>query len=314
MPKPKGGLGRGLGSLIPQSPSTDISLEEASGTPAPLPVEERGEDLRTGPMGPVEVPVESISANPLQPRQNINPRELDELAASIREHGVLQPLVVTASDGRYSLIAGERRWRAAMLAGMERVPVIIKEASSRQMLELALVENLQREDLNPLEEAAAYRALVEEFGLRQDEVAARVGKSRQAVTNSLRLLRLPPVVQEALADGLILEGHARAILQVPDEDHQIKLMQRTVADDLSVRQVEELARRLAEAAAQPQKPKPPPEAPLYNEVNAWQDNLRDALGTKVHLSRSSRGGRLVIYFYSDDELKRIYETIVGEEE
>jgi ParB family chromosome partitioning protein len=219
-------------------------------------------------------------------------------------------------EGSYNLIAGERRWRAALLAGCESVPAIVKEATSREMLEIALVENLQRADLNPLEEAAAYRSLVEEFGMRQEEVAERVGKARSAVANSLRLLRLPAPVQESLALGLISEGHARAILQVPSEHEQLRLLEHVVADGLNVRQTEALARRLADRPVQRQEEEEAPQqdAPLYNELHDLEDRFRSALGTKVQLSRSSRGGKLVIYFYSDEELDRIYGTIVGEEE
>jgi ParB family chromosome partitioning protein len=268
----------------------------------------------------VEVGVENIVPNPRQPRQEIRAEELDELAASLAEHGLLQPLLVTrtSDEGIYSLIAGERRWRAAILAGLTTVPALVKEASSREMLELALVENLQRADLNSLEQAAAYQSLVEEFGLKQEEIATRVGKSRQAVSNALRLLRLPAVIQESLVLGLVTEGHARAILQVPDEDLQIRLMEQTVAEGLNVRQVEALARRLAgnrEASpANEEQPTPAQDEDLYNEMHALEDRFRNALGTKVQLSRSRRGGKLVIYFYSDEELDRIYGTIVGQEE
>ena len=268
--------------------------------------------------GLFEVPIESISPNPYQPRQDMHADSLEELAVSIREHGVLQPLVVTGSgNGTYALIAGERRWRAARLAGLDTVPIIVKEATSSEMLELALVENLQRSDLNPIEAASAYRSLVEEFGLNQEEVAARVGKSRSAVSNSLRLLTLPPEVQQSLLLGMIQEGHARAILQVPDAAGQLRLLEHAVADGLSVRQVEALARRMSEAAGQdeePTKPTPAADVALYDELRALEERFRNALGTKVQLSRSSRGGRLVIYFYSEEELDRIYGTIVGEEE
>jgi ParB family transcriptional regulator, chromosome partitioning protein len=319
----KGGLGRGLGSLIPQGTAAQEAEQPAPAAPTPTlavsaaPVETAPAALATGAL---QVPIEAISPNPRQPRQGMEPQELDELAASIREHGILQPVVVTHAGEdergvRYSLIAGERRWRAAMQAGLDTVPVTIKEASSREMLELALVENLQRADLNPLEEASAYKSLVEEFGLKHEEIASRVGKSRQAVANSLRLLRLPRPVQEALSLGLIDEGHARAILQVPTEHEQVRLMERAVADGLNVRQVEELARRLAERAAQPQQEeKPPQDDTLYSEVRELEGRFRSALGTKVQLSKSSRGGKLVIYFYSDEELDRIYSSIVGEEE
>jgi ParB family chromosome partitioning protein len=243
---------------------------------------------------------------------------LEELALSIREHGVLQPLVVTGKgDGTYALVAGERRWRAARVAGFESVPVIVKEVTTSEMLELALVENLQRADLNPVEEASAYKSLVDEFGLKQDEIATKVGKSRSAVSNSLRLLTLPPEVQESLLLGMIEAGHARAILQVPDAQQQKRLMELTVADGLSVRQVEALARKMAEAAGQveqPAKATSAVDAILSDELRALEERFRNALGTKVQLSRSSRGGKLVIYFYSEEELDRIYGTIVGDEE
>lgn len=323
MPK-KGGLGRGLGALIPQ---TSQELDEV---PQGLEPHVGAAGLSVGMVrvaeetpprlpGLLEVGVENIVPNPRQPRQEMRTEELDELAASVAEHGILQPLVVTrtSDEGIYSLIAGERRWRAAILAGLTTVPALVKEASSREMLELALVENLQRADLNSLEAATAYQALVEEFGLKQEEVASRVGKSRQAVSNALRLLNLPAVIQESLALGLITEGHARAILQVPDEELQIRLMEQTVAEGLNVRQVEALARRLAENRERPtakeEQPTPAQDEGLYNEMHALEDRFRNALGTKVQLSRSRRGGKLVIYFYSDEELDRIYGTIVGEE-
>jgi ParB family chromosome partitioning protein len=322
--KKRGGLGRGLGALIPQGP---VEQEDSGTTPvtpeAILPAQTApaitGEQPLSGnAAGVLEVPVDSIKPNPHQPRQAIQPEQLEELAASMREHGVLQPLVVTRSgDGTYTLIAGERRWRAARVAGLESVPAIVKEASPREMLEMALVENLQRADLNPLEEAHAYRELVHDFGLRQEDVAERVGKSRTTVTNALRLLDLPLQVQESVSLGLITAGHARAILQVPTEEGQLRLMELAVADGLNVRQVEELARRLAEAASREQAPAKPArddrQDDLYDAVRELEDKFRNALGTKVQLSRSSRGGKLVIYFYSEEELDRIYGTIVGEE-
>jgi ParB family chromosome partitioning protein len=316
MMKKKGGLGRGLGSLIPQGPvggeAEEASHPSTAGAYAPA----AGEAARPLHVAATEAPVDRISPNPRQPRQAMDENALEDLAASIREHGVLQPLLVTESGrlGSYTLVAGERRWRAAMLAGLEMVPVLVKEATPRGLLEMALVENVQRADLNPLEEAEAYRSLVEEFGLTQEDTAARVGKSRQAVANSLRLLRLPEPVKAALASGQISEGHARAILQAPGEEAQVWLAQRAAEHGLSVRQVEALARKLAERANAPEEEKPRDESPLYDEVRHLEDRFRDVLGTKVQLSRSSRGGRLTIYFYSDEELDRIFEAIVGEEE
>lgn len=326
MPKPKGGLGRGLNSLIPsgaqgQGQAQEQGQEAQAGTPVQREIpgiadtQPDGAATEQGHAGLLYAPVDSISPNPHQPRGVFNEANLEELASSIREHGVLQPLVVTQMGaGRYNLIAGERRWRASRLAGLDSVPVIVKEATSREMLELALVENLQRADLNPLEEAAAYRSLIDDFDLKQEEVAVRVGRSRGAVTNSLRLLRLPPAIQEALASGAISEGHARAILQVPDAENQLILAERIVSEGLNVRQAEAYARRLSEQAeAGEEEAATDEEAPLYDHLRHLEDQFRNALGTKVQLSKSRRGGRLVIYFYSDEELERIYGAIIHEE-
>jgi ParB family chromosome partitioning protein len=291
--RPKHGLGRGLGALIP--------IEE------PL--------FEEPPAGGIaEVPIASIVPNPYQPRQTLVPESLAELADSIREHGVLQPLIVSTlspetepPQARYQLIAGERRLEAARAAGLTTVPVIIKEVSSRQILALALVENLQRADLNPLEEASAYRQLMDEFGLTQEEVAAQVGKSRVAVANAVRLLKLPPVVRDALAEGRISEGHARALLSLA-EDKQEAVLLEIVKKGLNVRQTEELVRRLLSAArTEPAQPQTSP------ETQALEERFRAALSTKVNLYRGKKGGRLVIHFYSEEELENIYRIIAGTE-
>jgi len=243
---------------------------------------------------------------------------LAELAASIREHGVIQPLIVTRSRptdrAPYQLIAGERRWRAAQLAGLKTVPVVIKEATPQESLELALVENVQRADLNPLEEATAYQTLMAEFGLSQQEVAERVGKSRVAVANTVRLLRLPDRVKALLAEGTLSEGHARALLALADDELITRAAEQVVARELTVRQTEELVRRLlatAEAASHP----PPEESSPSNSpepaIRRLEEDLTSALGTRVTLQRGKRGGRLVIYFYSDEELQAVYERIMG---
>jgi ParB family transcriptional regulator, chromosome partitioning protein len=281
---PRRALGRGLNALIP-----------ATETQA----------------GAAEIPVARVSPNPHQPRQSIAEESLAELAASIREHGVIQPLVVTQSGDEYQLIAGERRWRAAQLAGLTTIPAIIKETTPQQMLELALVENVQRADLNPLEEAGAYRQLMDDFGLTQEEVAARVGKSRTAVANIVRLLRLPDEVKAALAANRISEGHARALLALPTAQLQRQALAVVEARGLNVRQVEELVRRLqleaeadeSEAEAQPAL------SPQDRDV---VDKFQARLSTRVNLVRSKKGGRLVIHFYSEEELQAIYEAIVGE--
>ncbi len=283
------GLGRGLGALIPGAET---------------------------PSGLTQVRVDDITANPRQPRHEIGTETLRELADSILEHGMIQPLIVTeqaVSEGaggtHYQLIAGERRWRAAMLAGLEWVPVLIKEATPEETLELALVENIQRADLNPLEEANAYRQLIDEFGLTQEQVAKRVGRNRVTVTNSLRLLRLPDEVQGALLAGRISEGHARALLGLPGQSLQIDVLRAIEKRTLSVRQTEEVVRRLTASSAA-QEEAPDAAAP---ETRALEDRFRRALGTKVSLFRSRRGGRLVIYFFSDEELEALYDQIVGED-
>lgn len=297
MNNPKRGLGRGLGALIPTAPATPAAAGSALS----------------------EIAIEAIGPNPRQPRQNFDPTALQELADSIREHGLIQPLVVTRGPGQqpgggptYTIIAGERRWRAARLAGLQQVPAVIKEVSDQALLELALVENVQRADLNPLEEAAAYKMLVDEFGLTQAQVATRVGKARVTVTNALRLLRLSEPVKEALITGKISEAHARALLGLEEEDLQVEALTLVLRRGLTVRQTEELVRRLLIATADEEEPvaEDDPQA-LY--VQAMQQSLRDRLGTKVDVSRSRRGrGRLVIHFYSDEELQSVYEAILGE--
>ena len=257
--------------------------------------------------------MEAIEPNPWQPRQGAETAAIEELAESIREHGLLQPLLVSAlPDGRYQLIAGERRWHAARLAGLRQVPAVVREASPEEALELALVENIQRADLNPLEEAAAYRRLLDEFDLTQEQVAQRVGRGRVSVANSLRLLGLPLEVKDALRAGQISEGHARAMLQVADAPGQLLLLQVVLDKGLSVRQAEELARRLAEdgrarrASAAGARRKAP-------RAEALERELMGALGTKVELFQSRKGGKMVIHFYSEEELQALYDRLVGSE-
>ncbi len=280
----KFGLGKGLGALLPGS--------EAAPT-----------------TGLMDVPVRAVVPNPHQPRSNLDPQTLTELAESIREHGLIQPLIVTrTSEDQYTLIAGERRWRAAQLAGLETVPVVIKDAAPQQMLEMALVENVQRADLNPLEEAFAYKQLTEDFGLTQEQIAQRVGKSRVAVANIVRLLKLPEPIKARLNDGLISEGHARALLSITDPVVQQRLLSQIVKNSLSVRQTEELVRRLLEDH-QPAK-KARAGRRVSADSRALEDRMRRSLGTKVSLFRSKKGGTIVIHFYSEEELDAIYRRIV----
>jgi ParB family transcriptional regulator, chromosome partitioning protein len=289
------GLGKGLGALIPTS---------------------SGEEAKPADKGMLEVRVADIVPNPRQPRMHIDPESLSELAASIREHGLIQPLIVTraapSSRAPYQLIAGERRWRAAQMAGLEMVPVVLKEATPQQLLELALVENIQRADLNPLEEAEAYQALQSDFGLNQNQVAERVGKSRVAVANTLRLLRLPERVKTQLASGEMTEGHARALLGLPDNEAIVAAAAVVVKRGLTVRQTEDLVRRLLETQPQDEPAEGEGDDPDRGYTERLEQAFRGALGTKVALSRGRKGGRLVISFYSDEELQSIYDRIVGE--
>lgn len=279
----KNRLGRGLDALIP------LSEGEAEA-------------------GILEIPLAEIRPNPHQPRSPIRDQDLVELAASIESHGIIQPLVVNRSIDGYQLIAGERRWRAARLAGLSKVPVVVKDVAPSEMLELALVENVQRSDLNALEEALAYRQLVEEFGLTQEQVARRVGKSRVAISNTLRLLKASRAVQEALLQEKISEGHARALLGLEGAGAQEAALKTVLKKGLNVRQTEELVRKLqGKRSEEPPKPQPDP------MVQALESSFRQALGTKVNLKRSGDQGRIVIYFYSDEELDALYERIVGVE-
>ena len=267
------GLGRGLSALIPTTAGLD------------------------------EVDVDLIVPNPHQPRMTMSDESLRELAASIREHGVLQPLLVSASeaDGVYQLIAGERRLLAARLAGLRRVPVVVKEAASGELLELALVENLQRQDLNPLEEALAYRRLAGEFEMTQEAIASRVGRSRTAVANALRLLALSDEIKASLASAAISEGHARALLGLEDTAARGEAWRRVVKDGLTVRQTEELVRRWPQAAASKRSAQPLEQDP---DALALEARIRGSLGTKVELRRRASGrGRLVLHFYSDEDLE-----------
>jgi len=279
---PKRGLGRGLDALIPVSETS---------------------------AGVTQLPVSAIGRNPRQPRTRLDPTELEELANSIREHGVIQPLVVAQSayPGQYTLITGERRLEAARLAGLPTVPALIREATDQQLLELALVENIQRSDLGPLETAHAYKHLAEDFGLSHEEIAAKVGKKRVTVTNTLRLLKLPARLLDALASGQITEGHARALLALPNPQAQTAAFATVVNKGLNVRQTEELVRRLlGQQDARPAKPT------RQAESDALASRLREALGTKVALRRGRKGGTIIIHFYSDEELNAIAEAILGE--
>lgn len=254
-----------------------------------------------------EIDVDLIAPNPQQPRTVFEPEALNELAESIKEHGVIQPLIVSRPADRsgapYQLIAGERRLLASRLAGLKKVPVIVKEASPQALLELALVENLQRQDLGPLEEAFAFKRLAEEFTLTQETIAARVGRSRSAVTNSLRLLSLPAEIQNSLARNEITAGHARALLGIDDREEQLRAWRRIVEAGLTVRDAEQLAKTAGKARPVPL----PKRRPV--ELASLEEQLRNSLGTKVDLTKGRKGGRIVIHFYSDEELNAILDHI-----
>jgi ParB family chromosome partitioning protein len=275
------GLGRGLAALIPErSANQPVSLD---------------------------ISISRIRPNPLQPRKRFDADGLAALSASIAEHGVLQPIVVTETIDGYQLVAGERRVRAAQAAGLERIPAVIRQLADREQLAVALVENLQREDLDPLETADAYRQLIEEFGFSQDDLASRVGRARSTVANTLRLLDLAPGVQAAVATGRLSEGHGRALGGLQPEI-QDRVLDSVIGQDLSVRQTEELVRRLREPKADPGGPAARRTDP---ELERVEEDLRRSLGTKVSLARSRRGGRIVIEYYSDEELGRLYERLTG---
>jgi ParB family chromosome partitioning protein len=277
------GLGRGLAALIPQR--TDVRA------------------------GAIDIPLVSIRSNPDQPRRRFGEAEMATLVASIREHGVLQPILVAETFDGYQLIAGERRVRAAQAAGLERIPAIVRELDDRERLELALVENLQREDLDPIEAAHGFRRLIDDFGFTHEDIAERVGRARSTVANTLRLLQLAVVVQAAIADGRISEGHGRALGGLSPE-HQEHVLRAVIEQELSVRQTEELVRRLREPKATP-APVDTESRGVDPDLEHIEEELRRALGTKVSLARSRRGGRIVIEYYSDEELGRLYDRLTG---
>ncbi len=276
------GLGKGLDALIP------------------------GGSSAAGEGGALQVSVDLIRRNPRQPRQVFKEVEMEELAASIREHGVIQPLVVSPSaSGSYTLVAGERRLQAARKAGLRTVPVVVRYASDQGHLELALIENVQRADLNPIEEAEAFQHLAKEFGLSHETIAARVGKSRVAVTNTLRLLEAASAVKQALVEGKITEGHARALLALGSAKAQEAALRTVINLDLSVRQVEQLARKLSG-----QKPAPRRKAGRSPNVSDIERRLRASLGTKVAVKHGKKGGTIVLHYYSDEELDALLKKLL----
>lgn len=283
------GLGKGLDALIPGGKSSTPAVTSST----------------SGHGGVQQVAVEAIKRNPRQPRVHFKEDELNDLAASIREHGVIQPLIVSPKgDGTFILIAGERRWQASQRAGLTKVPVVTRQANNQELLELALIENVQRADLNPMEEAEAYHQLAEDFGLSHDMIAKRVGKSRVAITNTMRLTNLADAVKQALVDNKITEGHARALLGLSTQKAQTSALQTIINLSLSVRQAEELIRKLT--GNRPVKVK---KATVSAEVIDVEKRLQRSLGTKVALKHGKKGGTVTIYYYSDEELDALIKKM-----
>ncbi|NCE63845.1 ParB/RepB/Spo0J family partition protein [Pseudoflavonifractor sp. 524-17] len=280
------GLGKGLGALL-------------------------GDDaLQSQESGSLSLPIAEVQPGLKQPRRRFDDEPLADLADSIRTHGIIQPLTVRRlSSGYYQIIAGERRWRAAKLAGLKEVPAIIIEADDRTVMELGLIENLQREDLNPIEEATGYQTLIDEYSLTQEEVSQRVGKSRSAVANALRLLSLPDAVHLLLEEGKLSSGHARAILAVPSKELQKKLAQRVVADGLSVRQTETLAKRLAQSQEALEEAVPPaaPDFSIY--LRSAEKDLSERFGRKVHIINGKKKGKIELEYYNTDDLNLLLEVL-----
>jgi ParB family chromosome partitioning protein len=279
-------LGKGLSALIPDAPQPRVS--------------------------PVDVDIDRLSPNVFQPRGNVADARLEELARSIKSNGIIQPILVRKAGDRFEIIAGERRWRAAQMAGLLRVPIVVRDVAAgqeRSVLEMALIENIQRENLNPIDEALAYRRLADEFHLTQEEIASAVGKDRASIANMLRLLKLPDEVRTDVASGALSMGHARALLGLPDEADQRRLARDVIARTLSVRETETLVRKVAESARPPAGP--PAARPMDVHTRAAEDRLKLALGTRVRIVRHGTRGRIEIDFASEDELIRIYEQLTG---
>ncbi len=296
MAKAARGLGKGLDSLIP------VAAPKAG----PVETEEKKEENTQG----IYVKITKVEPNREQPRKNFDEDALQELAESIKQYGIVEPLIVQDRKTYYEIIAGERRWRAAKLAGLKEVPVIIRNYTEQEIVEISLIENIQREDLNPIEEAQAYRRLLTEFNLKQDEVAERVSKSRTAVTNSMRLLKLCDEVQQMIIDDMITTGHARALISIEDPEQQYTIAQKVFDEKLSVRDVEKLVKNLNK----PEKPKKESvgDKALEAVYQDLEEKLKQSLGTKVSIaSRGNGSGKLEIEFYTHDDLEKITDLLTG---
>ena len=298
MPGKKSGLGKGLDSLIPNK-KNDISDSK---------VEKKQEKENDSPKsGEIMVRINEVEPNRDQPRKDFDEDALMELADSIRQFGILQPLLVQKKKNYYEIIAGERRWRAAKLAGIKEVPIIVKDYTDQEIVEISLIENIQRENLNPIEEAMAFKRLLQEFQLKQDEVAERVSKSRTAVTNSMRLLKLSPRVQQMIIDDMISTGHARALLAIDDEEQQFILANKIFDEKLSVRETETLVKALKNPKKEVKKEKPE-HTFIYENI---EEQIKNIMGTKVSVNQKANGkGKIEIEYYSEEELERIYDLLM----
>jgi ParB family transcriptional regulator, chromosome partitioning protein len=313
MPQPKRGLGKGLGALIPTAPASVAPGPVYPPDADPLAAQQYAAGAVAGAYFE-EVPVGSVTANPRQPRQVFDEDALSELAESIKIVGLLQPVVMRKLEpGRYEIVMGERRWRACQLAGLDVVPAIVRETSDTDLLRDALIENLHREQLNPLEEAAAYQQLLDDFSATHDELARKVGRSRPHISNTIRLLNLPAPVQKRVAAGVLSAGHARALLSVPDAATQEHLAHRIVAEGLSVRAVEEIvALGTAGTPAAPAGRKKPGKAPVAPGLKDLADRLSDVFDTRVKVELGQRKGKIVVEFATLDDLERIVGSIAPE--
>ena len=302
----KGGLGKGLDSLIPSgAPKNKKNITEEKKQPVKV-VEKVVEKIVEKPVE-MKMKITEVEPNREQPRKNFDEDALLELAESIKQFGVLQPLLVQKKDDYYEIIAGERRWRAAKLAGIKEVPIIVKDYTDQEIVEISLIENIQRENLNPIEEAMAFKRLLQEFQLKQDEVAERVSKSRTAVTNSMRLLKLSPRVQQMIIDDMISTGHARALLAIDDEEQQFILANKIFDEKLSVRETEKLVKALKNPKKEVKKEKPE-HTFIYENI---EEQIKNIMGTKVSVNQKANGkGKIEIEYYSEEELERIYDLLM----
>ena len=303
----KGGLGKGLDSLIPSgAPKNKKNITEEKKQPVKV-VEKVVEKIVEKPVE-MKMKITEVEPNREQPRKNFDKEALEELAESIKIHGLIQPIIVQKKEDYYEIIAGERRWRAAKIAGLKELPVVIKEYTPQEVMEIALIENIQRKDLNPIEEAIAYKSLVDEYNLKQDEIAKKMSKSRAAIANSMRLLKLAEDVQEMIINQELSMGHARALLAIEHEELQIDTAKTVIEKGLSVRETEKLVKNIL-------KPKqirmkiPPMDKAVYDQI---QDRLKEVMGTKVSINPKKNGkGKIEIEYYSSEELERLIELFNG---